>query len=373
MPQTVVQLAPLYAPHVGGVERHVERVSAQLIKQGWQVAVVTLWHDANLPLKEKINGVAVYRLPVGLPVNRNSFFQKTTYKLRLWWEVSKHWKLLKNADVVQIHDVFWWLLPFLPIVLNSRRFITFHGYESNQPGVMARNWHQLADRLSAGSLGIGGFHEKWYGVKPTLTAWGATDVVSKSISNRPPSNKIKKAIFIGRLASDVGAVAYVRGWLDWIDSLQLSEHALSAYQLDLYGEGQQRIQIEKLSTTRQAGRTVHLHGDVPNAARLLPSYDVAFVSRYLAIIEALSLSLPVMAHYDSPIKHDYLTITPFHDWITMAGSTAEITTALQHHSISSSATTVAQNWARAQTWEQLAECYLKLWTPAAPQRGHSSV
>ena len=59
----IVQVCPFFAPHVGGVESHVEMVAAELSRRGHHVTVVTSRHDRSLPAVERRpDGVRVIRV-----------------------------------------------------------------------------------------------------------------------------------------------------------------------------------------------------------------------------------------------------------------------------------------------------------------------
>src|SRR3989344_1812208 len=90
--------------------------------------------------------------------------------------------------------------------------------------------------------------------------------------------QFRKAIFIGREGADTGSSAY-------------------------------RQLAKKL------GIKLDVFTNTPHAARLIPKYDVAFVSRYLAILEAMAAGVPVLAHYNNVIKYDYLSMAPFAKFI----------------------------------------------------------
>ena len=57
----ILMLSDLYPPIVGGVERHVQTLSRELVRRGHHVAVATLRHRGS-PAFEDDNGVQVYRL-----------------------------------------------------------------------------------------------------------------------------------------------------------------------------------------------------------------------------------------------------------------------------------------------------------------------
>jgi hypothetical protein len=82
------------------------------------------------------------------------------------------------------------------------------------------------------------------------------------------------------------------------------------------------------------------------------------ISRYLSILAALAAGVPVVAHYNSQIKHDYLAMTPFVNWIKIAVDPNQIAAiALTQPRLPPAAVT----WARQQTWDKLAKLYQQLW------------
>lgn len=131
--------------------------------------------------------------------------------------------------------------------------------------------------------------------------------------------RYKTAIFIGRDAPDTG--------------------------LDEYRRLAQRLNIK-----------LDVHTNTPNASRFLPKYDLAFVSRYLAILEALAAGIPVVAHYNNEIKKDYLQMAPFAKYILMFNNPDKVKIKFTKKQVAE-----GQKWARQQTWEKLADTYIKLW------------
>jgi len=63
MKKRVVFFSGYHLPHLGGVERYVDKLSGVLMRLGYEVIVITTNHD-NLPPKEVVNGVLVYRIPM---------------------------------------------------------------------------------------------------------------------------------------------------------------------------------------------------------------------------------------------------------------------------------------------------------------------
>ncbi len=57
----IVQVAPYFAPHAGGVESHVRAIAREFARQGHEVTVVTSRFERDLPEEERIDGFTVRR------------------------------------------------------------------------------------------------------------------------------------------------------------------------------------------------------------------------------------------------------------------------------------------------------------------------
>ena len=156
----ILFLARLYWPHVGGVEKHVEKITDVLSKK-YQIIIVCEKHDPKLPDYEKNRGVEIYRIG-------------KTGKWNIWKWWLKHLHLIDNADIIHIHDVFFWFLPFRLPYFYKKVYITFHGYEGADPPTSIQVlWHRVGTKLTRGNICIGDFHKKWYQVKPDFVSYGA--------------------------------------------------------------------------------------------------------------------------------------------------------------------------------------------------------
>lgn len=331
----ILFLTRLYAPHVGGVEKHVQRLSEELINHGHHITILTEQFSPELPLIEKQNNIAVHRI----------HYQFLNSKFGLWKEISSKIKLFLAAEVIHIHDVFWWILPLLPMLLLKKVFITFHGYEGAEPPAINQIWwHRLAAWVTRGNICIGDFHHKWYGVQPTTVSYGAVDEIKNS------STKTDSIVFIGRLSVDTGILEYLQAFIF------LAPETTSI--LHIYGDGELRSHCEQLVKTKKLAKRVIFHGFVGNASKALATAKVAYVSRYLAILEALAANTPSVAHYNNSIKEDYLRLAPFAPWISVVHSPEEIIDATLHPRLIPAE---AKTWLKQQTWQKMMHDYLKLW------------
>jgi glycosyltransferase involved in cell wall biosynthesis len=57
----IVQVAPFFAPHAGGVESHVRSLAREFAREGHAVTVVTSRYDKRLPAAEELEGYRILR------------------------------------------------------------------------------------------------------------------------------------------------------------------------------------------------------------------------------------------------------------------------------------------------------------------------
>ncbi len=88
----VALVTPLYAPAIGGVERHVEMLARGLVEQGVEVSVITTDPTGTLPNEEILDGVVVRRFRTGK--RRGRFFLSAS--MGRWW--ARH-----AADFALVH------------------------------------------------------------------------------------------------------------------------------------------------------------------------------------------------------------------------------------------------------------------------------
>ena len=323
MQKTVLHLARRSAPDIGGVESHLSQLTPEVEKLGYH---------SNI-----LNEAMLLEQWSWLP----------SHKLAIWLGMIAHLPALVHASIIHVHDVFWWLLPFLPLLWRKRIYITFHGYESVAgPSFRQRFWHRLAAHLTKGNICIGQFHESWYGVKPNATSYGAVTVVEKA-HRKPRSAKV---VFVGRLAPDTGFRLY-------LEAVRLIQERGGHIELDVFGEGSERPWAE--AYCKLHALPVHFFGFVPNAQLRIGEYSCVFASQYLAILESLAVGVPIIACATTLFKQAYLRDTPFASWIAITTTPEKIMIAYNKHQPLS---TKASIWIRSQTWTLLAQQYDSLWS-----------
>ena len=334
----------LFYPHTGGVEKHVLEISKILIKKGHKVTVVAEKHDKKLKDREILDGINVYRISV-----KKNWFKK----FQVWDWLIKNRILIKNADVIHCHDVFFWYLPFRLLFPFKKAYTTFHGYENYPLKSIQIVMHKIAEKLSYGNICIGKFIEKWYDTKANYISYGGVNIATSD--KRPASQRGEQAtsrnsaIFVGRLDEQTGIKTYV-------NAVKLIRKKIPDFKFEIIGDGKFRKEIE---------RDFKVLGFQKNPEKYFSKYNFAFVSRYLSILEAMANKKLVFAVYDNPLKEDYLKTTPFAKLINVVSSGDELARKVlyfrKNHKQEEIMINKAFEWAKKQTWEKITNIYLALW------------
>src|SRR3989344_6235201 len=349
---SVVFLTRSFFPNIGGVEKHIYKLSEALTKKGIKVTILTEksysnnYHSqslsANQPENSNLNVITI-------DIGRNDWFKK----FRIWKELLLKINLIKNADIVHAHDVYFWYFPFRFIFPFKKNFVTFHGYEGNNlPSFNAYLMHKVAEVLSNGNICVGKFLEKWYKTKANFIIYGAVD--KKLIESKVKENVNRyKGIFTGRLEHETGILEYLKAF-------KLLKDKNVATELDIYGDG--TLREEAIKYAKKHKLKVFFKGFVQDTDSLFLNYGFALVSRYLGILEAMASRIPVFAHYNNEIKKDYLEMTPFAGYIAISNDSGKIAEAIKSYlEHNQQSTAPAYNWVKTKSWERITNIYLDLW------------
>ncbi len=341
---TILFLARLFYPHIGGVEKHVLEVSKRLVQLGHRVIVVTENHKPPLThLVNRIEGIEIIRINAG----KDDMFKK----FRIWKSLWQLRTIIKEADIIHCHDVFFWYLPFRFLYPRKPVYTTFHGYESYPVSMKAIIIRKISEKLSWGNICIGDFIKKWYGTKSDYVSYGAVDSVIARRHDQAILKNDKKysALFIGRLDEQTGILTYVK-------ALEILKIKYPNFELLVVGDGEYKRLIE---------RQVKVLGFQKNPEKYLRQSHFAFVSRYLSILEAIAAKRLVFAVYDNPIKEDYLKMTPFAKFIIIENDPERLAEKvkyfLTHPEKEKDLVNDAYDWVKKQSWDTLVKLYLSLW------------
>ena len=336
----IIFLTRRFLPDVGGVERHILEISKRFQKKSLDLIIIADKAGKNFKDKEIIQNFKVIRLDS----SKNKIKGIGLIKIWLWLWENKN--LLKQTDLIHIHDVFIWFLPLKFIFLCKPVFLTFHGYESYPIRKRAILIRKISELLSWGNICIGDFIRKWYSTKPNYVIYGGVDFV-KFKSTRT-KNKFD-AVFSSRLDEQSGITEY-------LEAVKILKKRGIIFKLAVLGDGKYKKQADKVATT---------FGFVKDPSPYFRQSRFAFVSRYLAILEAMACKKLVFATYDNPLKEDYLRMTPFAKWIIIEKDPRKLADRVEyyikHPKEEKKLTEPAYRWAVKQTWDKVVDVYIKLW------------
>ena len=354
----VLMITQSFCPYIGGVEKHVRRVSEELIRKGHNVVVVTSKGSSELRGSEMIGNIPVHR------------FLKTRNLIRIWLWFIRHAILIRNATIIHCHDYYvfvYWYLPFRFLFFLKPVFITFHGWEGHfPPGRKEILLRKLSALLTKRNMCIGQYISKWYKVQCNYVSYGGTDSFQStpSIANRSKN----KALYIGRLSDDNAFLEYVK-----ILEVLKTKYDID-FDLQVYGNGPLGRLASEYAHIHSLG--VSLHRPVENPFEHSNDSIVAFSPGYLAILEAMIHKTIVCSIFNNELKRDYLLSFPASSRLPIgipltAASAEELADKLVSILDDPQKTELMGQEgfeiARQMTWKRVACAYLKMYSESREQ------
>ena len=359
----ILFLTRRFYPEIGGVEKHVFEISKRLVERGHEVKVVTELPPKNqhnkkndyqsigqsdtygINLRQPVKSIQTIHFEPGeLEVLSLNFGKNDRFKkFRIWGTLFKNLNLIKEADIIHCHDVFFWYLPFRFLLPLKKVFTTFHGYETKFPPAQSAIFiRRLSNFLSMGSIAVGNYIEKWYGTKSNFVTYGGAEELKTKNSKLKSKNRNLKILFLGRIEEDNGVSAYIK-------LLRTLKEQHKVFDLVVCGDGSKRKEIEKYGLVL---------GFVSNAWGYVASSDLVRASSYLSMLEALVAGKSVFATYNNELKRDYLVDSPFRSFINI-GQAEDFAVIIQN--LDNEKAKKGQIWAKKQTWDRVVDTYLRLW------------
>ena len=341
----ITLLTPYFSPHLGGVESHVFE-TAKILSIDHEVQIVTSQHDQSLKLEDKVNGLKVFRLPIGS-------------KLQVWTWIWQHKDLFTSSDIVHVHDIFWWILPVWPLV-RQKVYLTHHGWEGKYPVPLINKLQRyIYAKLSRGLVHVGDYIREFYWEKPAAVVYGGIikSQMTNSLKGAPRAKKISinkskkmKIVYIGRLEVE----NEIESYLKLINELRIKSEGLKI-EVDWVGDGKYRKQCEKLG---------HVTGMITNPEKYLQNADVVFANSYLSILEAQAADKLVVSVYSNKLKQRYLETWPGAEFMIIQDEGLRIEEVVGLLADEKKMTKIAKQvnkFANKMTWEKVVYQYLKLW------------
>lgn len=262
-------------PHVGGVEKHVYETSKILSKK----------HTLKIISSDNLNP------PAG---GKNIKFLGL---ILIWIQLIKLIKIIQRADVVHIHDVFIWYLPYRFLFPKKKVVLTMHGWEGIYP-VPIKNIliKRVGAFLSNDVISVGKYIDKYYGTKSDYFIYGG---VNQPNTQNKKLKTINLITFIGRLEKDTGLTIL----------LNAAEVLIKkGYKIQFLGDGELKDECQKYG---------EVLGFKKNISIYLNKSKYVFASGYLSILESLAHQNIVIAAYDNQLKKDYYQMSPFKNYINL--------------------------------------------------------
>ncbi len=333
----ILFLARLFFPHIGGVEKHLFKVSEKLQQLDYEVTIITEQYDKSLPLREDRYGLSIIRIPTSSGERMKKF--------QIWKWMIRNRSFISKFDIIHVHDVFYWLYPLLIGLDRKNIFMTFHGYEGYPITLRQKLHRKIAEKLSRRNICVGDFMRKWYGTNPDIVIYGAAE------ENTSEANRIKKysALFFGRLDDQTGIEEYYAAF-------QRIRKKYKNFVFQVIGEGKYKKKLDGV-------RVKPFDKEVD---KKITQFQFVFVSRYLSMLEAMLNRRVIIAVYDNPVKRDYLYDSPFAKHIEICKSSDEVYQKVDFYinnpQEEKKKIEAAYRWAKKQTWEKVAQDYRNLWS-----------
>lgn len=363
----VLMLTPFYHPHVGGVEKHVSAVVDELIRQGHQLTIITCCHKKRLAKINSQNKLKIIR------ISTSRF--KYLGLLWIWWQICWHFtftiKGLKKFQVIHVHDVMVWILPwaFMKCLFWSKLklVLTMHGWEGQYP-IPHKNifLKKLAVFLADYTIGVGEYLAKYYeltDLQLKIDSWIYGAVDNKFLTTKKPTQVSKvvnlgkkfqpafhkwQVFYLGRLANDTPLPILLQA-IEQMLPMQRQQ-----FEFIFGGEGKLRSQAAKF------GRVLGIVDPLPQ----LQKADICVASGYLSILEALSQGCFTITAYNDPLKKDYYKQTPFAKWLSIADGSKDLIKNLldfaQDRKIRlawQNQLPTIQDYIKKQTWKEIVKLY----------------
>lgn len=302
----IIQVAPKYFPHIGGVEKIVQEISEGMVKRGHYVEVVTTDPSGTLPKNETINGVKVVRFKSFAP-NDAYYFAPGIYPY------------MKNIDCDLVHAHNYHAFPaFFACLANKgdRQKFVLSPYFHGKGHTSFRNFLHKIYKLWLGKcvfnkadiiIALSKFEidlikDKFSNIQNEFITISPGVDNELFISSRPSTKEVNKSLlYVGRVEEYKG-IQYVIHALEY-----LSKISDDRYILNIVGSGPFENKLKK--TVGKTNVEVNWHGWA-SGEKLWQQYRKAdllvLLSSYetfgIVVAEALASKVPALVVESSALK-----------------------------------------------------------------------
>lgn len=326
----VLFIASLYTPHIGGVEKHISEVCAHL-QPTHDFTIFTSKHDEILKTNEFVRGVHIHRVKIPNVKYIGLVF--------IWWDFCKHLPLLLTQDIIHIHDVFIWFLPFRILLFWKPVYMTFHGWEGIYPiPLKSLIQKKLAQKLVNSYIYVGRYLQKIYGLRSKYITYGGVKCLNTSLNQ-----KRNKLVYLGRLSPDTDLLIL-------LEALKLNKR----YKVIFCGDGPLRDECKKYGSVIGYTKKSYIY---------LSSAKICVAGGYLSALEALSLKCHTIVIAKNPVRNAAFKMSPFYRRVKIVSNVRSLNKCLflLNYSQHTSNMNKSSAWALSQNWEKVSEIYVQLW------------
>jgi len=252
-----------------------------------------------------------------------------------WYYPHQHPHTPGDLEVTHDYSAWDWKQHDAP-----RTLVVFHGWEGKSPpdpAVVAER--QQISHAADETIAVGEFIPRWYGGKIDHVIWGGVE-----IPERIPTPIPGRAVWVGRLAPDTGAVLLIH-------------HAVSAgWKVDVLGDGPHAESIRTYPN-------VKMWGFVPQGLvrDVVGESTIVLAAGYLSILTGYAYQRPVFSIIPpgNEVKRDYLELMPHPPTIIEGPQLLEEILHTQSYTTPSTEEAIQQRfqWATQQTWDAVADLY----------------
>ena len=302
-----------YAPFIGGIETHVERIAFHLAARGDDVTVLTQTDDDAWPNEETIDGVRVRRFAVPLP-SRN--FAVSPALFRALRAERGGW------DVVHAHG-YGGAAPLLAATARARPLVFTPHYHGTGHSTFRKALHvpyrRVGSRVVAATSAVicVSNAERSLFLSHFPAAAAKTSVIPNGVdldrllAARPMRTERRVVVSAGRLETYKHVELTIKAFA----------HLSDEYHLIVTGDGPERARLEGITAQLRLGHKVSFLGriDVEDLRRWFKSAQV-YVSMStneampVTILEMLACGVRVVAS-DIPAHRDLKA--SFGEWLTL--------------------------------------------------------
>jgi glycosyltransferase involved in cell wall biosynthesis len=298
----VLMFVPQYPyPVVGGLERQAHELSKALRKSGVDVQILSGKITNNHPSLEQVEGVPVTRLPWSSW--KPARFMRSPFEVFF-----ALWKRRKYFDIIHLHQHSWvGLFVILAAKVLKKPVLTKLPNVGNFgiPGLQRKRFGKLRKSILLRSDAFVAMSQEsrdelvdvGCSLKRILTVTNGIQLLPKNQSI-PDDNSAKKktyrSVFAGRISSEKNLEVLIQAW----SIVQKKVHF--SCQLEIWGNGPQRIELEQLCSKMKLQDSVLFPGFVSNVRQNLRDVDVfvlpsLFEGNSNAVLEAMEAGLPIVA------------------------------------------------------------------------------